>query len=118
MHMEQITLTHWIRYSRVCMSYQNFLNKGLLVTENLLNKTVLVLKPKFKARYHSLVSRCRISMLQVTMDMFRLSADTTLVKNIDRICFYHGICNTNNMTDVCVHPSISWFVLISLSISV
>lgn len=45
-HVYGVNNSQLIRYSRVCMSCQNFLNKGFLVTGNLLIKTVTSVKAK------------------------------------------------------------------------
>ena len=67
-----------IRYSRDCGSYQDFLDRGLLLTRKLLNQGFLLVKlksslRKFYGRHHDLVDRYGISASQITMDMFHLS---------------------------------------------
>ena len=67
-----------IRYSRACGSYQDFRDRGLLLTRKLLNQGFLfvMLKSslrKFYGRHHDLVDRYRISVSQMTTDMFHLS---------------------------------------------
>ena len=62
-----------IRYSRVCGSYQDFLDIGLLA-----NQMFLVVKfksslRKFYGRLHDLINCCGISVSQMTTDMFRFS---------------------------------------------
>ena len=67
-----------IRYFKACGSYQDFLNRGLLLTRKLLNQEFLLVKlksslRKFYSRHHDLVDRYRISVSQMTTDMFHLS---------------------------------------------
>jgi hypothetical protein len=67
-----------IRYSIACGSYQDFLDRGLLLTGNLLNQRFLLVKLKSSLRkfygcHHDLVDRYGISVSQNTMDMFYLS---------------------------------------------
>ena len=73
-----IYISQMIRYSRACGSYQNFLDRGLLLTRKLLNQGFLLVKlksslRKFYGRHHDLVDRYGISVSQVTTDMFHLS---------------------------------------------
>jgi len=56
-----------IRYSRACGSYQDFLDRGLLLTRNLLNQGFLLVKlnaslRKFCGRHHDLVDHYGISV--------------------------------------------------------
>jgi len=65
-------------YSRACDSYQDFLDRGLLLTRKLLNQGLLLamLKsslPKFYGRHHDLVDRYGITMSQMITDIFHLS---------------------------------------------
>jgi hypothetical protein len=67
-----------IRYSRACGSYQDFLDRRLLLTRKLLNQGFLLLRlksslGKFYGRPHDLVDRYGISVSQTTTDMFHLS---------------------------------------------
>jgi hypothetical protein len=67
-----------IRYSRACGSYQDFLDRGLLLTRKLLNQGFLLVKlksslRKFYGRHHDLVDRYGISVSQMTTDMIHLS---------------------------------------------
>jgi hypothetical protein len=67
-----------IRYFRVCGSYQDFLDRGLLLTRKLLNQGFLLVKlksslRKFYGHHHDLVDRYGISVSQMTKDMFHLS---------------------------------------------
>jgi hypothetical protein len=67
-----------IRYSRACGSYDDFLDRGVLLTRKLLNQGFLLDKlksslRKFYDRHHDLVDRYGISVSQITTDMFHLS---------------------------------------------
>ena len=60
------------RYSRACGSYQDFLDRGLLLTMKLLNQGFLLIKLKSSlqkcyGRHHDLVDRYGISVSQMTM---------------------------------------------------
>ena len=66
------------RYSRACGSYQDFLDRGLLLTRKLLNQGLLFVKlksllRKFYGRHHDMVDRYGIYVSQMTTDMFHLS---------------------------------------------
>ena len=57
-----IYISQMIRYSRACSSYQDFLDRGLLLTGKLLNQEFLLVKLKSSlrkcyGRYHDLVDR-------------------------------------------------------------
>ena len=71
-------ISQMIRYSRPCGSYQDFLDKGLLLTMKLLNQgfPLVMLKSsnrKFYGCHHDLVDRYGISVSQMTTGMFHLS---------------------------------------------
>jgi hypothetical protein len=73
-----VYVSQLIRYSRACGSYQDFLDRGLLLTRKLLNQGFLFIKlksslRKFYCRHHDLVERYGISVSQMTTDMFHLS---------------------------------------------
>ena len=62
-----VYLSQLIRYSRACGSYQDFLDRGLLITRKVLNQGFLLLKlksslRKFNGCYHDLVDRYGISV--------------------------------------------------------
>ena len=66
------------RYSRACGFYQDFIDRGLLLTRKLLNHGFLLakLKPslrKFYCHHHYLVDRYGIYMSPMIPDMFHLS---------------------------------------------
>jgi hypothetical protein len=72
-----VYISQLIRYSRACGSYQDFLDRRLLLTRKLLNQGCLLVKWKpslltFYGRYHDLVDRY-VSVSQMTTDMFHLS---------------------------------------------
>ena len=61
-----------------CCSYQDFLDRGLLLTRKLLNQGFLLVKwksslRKFYGRHHDFVDLYGISVSQITMHMFHLS---------------------------------------------
>ena len=71
-------ISQLLRYSRACGFYQEFLDRGLLLTRKLLNQGFLLVKLKpslqiFYGRHHDLVDRYGISVSQITTDMFHLS---------------------------------------------
>ena len=73
-----VYISQLIRYFRACGSYQDFLNRGLLLTRKLLNQGFLLAKlksslRKFYCRHHDLVNCYGISVSQMTTDMFHLS---------------------------------------------
>jgi hypothetical protein len=73
-----VYISQMIRYSRACGSYQDFLDRGLLLTRKLLNQGFHLVKlksslRKFYGRHHDLVDRYGMSVSQMTTDMFHLS---------------------------------------------
>jgi hypothetical protein len=72
-----VYLSQMIRYSRACGFYQDFLDRGLLLTRELLNQGFLLVKLKsllriFYGSHHDLVDRYGIYVSQMTTDMFHL----------------------------------------------
>jgi hypothetical protein len=72
-----VYISHMIRYSRACGSYQDFLDRGMLLTRKLLNQGFILVKlksslRKLYGRHHELVDRYGISVSQITTDMFHL----------------------------------------------
>ena len=63
-----VYLSQMIRYSRACGSYQDFLDRGLLLTRKILNQGFLLVKLK-----SSLRKFFGIYVSQMTTDMFHLS---------------------------------------------
>ena len=73
-----IYISQMIRYSRACGSYQDFLDRGLLLTRKLRNQGFLLVKLKssvreFYGRHHNLVDRYGISVSNMTTDMLHMS---------------------------------------------
>ena len=73
-----VYISQWIRYSRACGSYQDFLDRGLLLARKLLNQGFLLVMlksslRKFYCHHHDGVNRYGISVSQMTTDMFHLS---------------------------------------------
>jgi len=71
-------ISQLIGYCRACGSYQDFLDRGLLLTRKLLNQGFLLAKLKSSLRkiyghHHDLVDRYGISVSHMTTDMFHLS---------------------------------------------
>ena len=65
-----VYISQLIRYSRACGSYQDFFDRGLLLTKKLLNQGFLLVKlksslRKFYGRHHDLVDHYRISVSQM-----------------------------------------------------
>jgi hypothetical protein len=78
------TYSQLIRNSRACGSYQDFLDKGLLLARKLLNQGFLVVKlksllRKYYGRHHNLVNRYGISVSQMTTGMFRSFPHSSLI---------------------------------------
>jgi hypothetical protein len=70
-----VYISQMILYSRGCGSYQDFLDRGCLLTRKLLNQGFVLVKlksslRKFYDRHHDLVDRYGISVSQMTTDMF------------------------------------------------
>jgi len=66
------------RYSRTCGSYQDFLDRGLLLKMNLLNQRFILAKlksslRKFYGHHHDFVDRYGTFVSQMTAEMFHLS---------------------------------------------
>ena len=77
MHMEYLYLI-WSDIPGIFGSYQDFLDRGLLLTRKLLNQGFLVVKlkssfRKIYGRNHELINWYEISVLKMITDMFRLS---------------------------------------------
>jgi hypothetical protein len=73
-----VYISQMIRYSRACGSYQDFLDRGLLLSRKLLSQGFLLVKLKSSlrkcfGRHHDLIDRYGISVSQMTTDMFHLS---------------------------------------------
>ena len=73
-----VYISQLIRYSRACISYHDFLDRGLLLTRKLLNQEFQMVKlksslRKFYGRHHELVDRYGITISQMVSDMFLTS---------------------------------------------
>ena len=73
-----VYISQLIRYSRACVSYSDFLDRGLLLTNKLLNQGFRTerLKSslrKFYGRHHDLVDRYEVTVSQMTKDLFSVS---------------------------------------------
>jgi hypothetical protein len=73
-----VYISQLMLYSRAYGSYQDFIDRGLLLKRKLLKQGFLLAKlkssfRKFYGRHHDLVDRYGISVSQMTTDMFHLS---------------------------------------------
>ncbi len=73
-HLYLEYISQLIRYSRACCSYQDFLDRGLMLIRKILNQgfPVVNLKSslrKFYGRYHDLINNYWISVSQMTTDV-------------------------------------------------
>ena len=66
----RVYVSQLIRYSRACISYHAFLDRGLLLTRTLLNQEFQMVKLKFYKRHHELVDCYEMSVSQIISDMF------------------------------------------------
>ena len=88
-----------MRYSRACSFYQDFHDRGLLLTRRLLNQGFLLVKlnsslRKISGRHHDLVDCYGISVSQTTTDRFHLSFHFSVLSSMT----YHRVCNQINAT--------------------
>jgi len=86
-----VYISQLIRYSRVYGSYQDYLDRWLLLIMKLLNQWFLLVKlksslRKLYGRHHDLVDRYVISVSQMTTDMFHFPVLSSFVT-------YHRVCN-------------------------
>ena len=93
----EVYISQLIRYSRACDSYQDFLDRCLLLTRKLLNQGFLLVKlksslRKFYSRHHDLVDRYGIFVSQMTTDMFHMPVLSSFMT-------YHQVCKWINTTD-------------------
>jgi hypothetical protein len=89
-----VYISQLIRYSRACSFYQDFPDRGLLLTRRLLNQGFLLVKlnsslRKFSGRHHDLVDCYGISVSQMTTDRFHLSFHFSVLSSMT----YHRVCN-------------------------
>ena len=73
-----VYISQLIRYSRACISYHDFLDRGLLLTRKLLNLEFQMVKlksplRKFYGRHHELIDRYGITVSKMISDMFLTS---------------------------------------------
>jgi hypothetical protein len=72
-----VYISQLIRYSRACGSYQDFHDRGLLLTRKLLNKVFLLVKLKSSLRKFTVATTTWLTVMeylsQMTTDMFYLS---------------------------------------------
>ena len=94
-----VYISQLIRYSRACGSYQNTLDRGLLLIRKLLNQGYLLVKLKSSSRklygrHNELVDRYGISVSQMTADMFHLRKHSPVLSSF---MTYHPVCNKRKM---------------------
>ena len=73
-----VYISQLIRYSRSCVSYTDFLDRGLMLTGKLLSQGFLAVKlksslRKFYGRHHELVDPYGVPISQMISDMLSLS---------------------------------------------
>ena len=73
----RVYISQLIQNSRACGTYQDLLDRGLMLARKLLNQWFLLVKrksslQKFYGCHHDLVNRYGISVSQMTTDMFHL----------------------------------------------
>ena len=92
-----VYISQLIRYSRACGSYQDFLDRGLLLTMKLRNQGFLLVKLKsslrmFCCRHHDLVDRYGISVPCSTCRKY--------FPVLSSFMTYHRVCNYINTTGI------------------
>ena len=88
-----VHVSQLIRYSRACGSYQDFLDKGLLLTRKLLTQGFLLVKlksslRKLHGRHHDLVDRYGISVSPRICSTCRKHFPV-----LSSCMTYHRVCN-------------------------
>jgi hypothetical protein len=91
----EVYTSQLIRYSRACGSYQDLLDRGLLLTRKLLNQEFLLVKlksslRKFYGRHHDLVDRYGIYVSQMTTICFTCRKTFPVLSSF---IIYHRVCN-------------------------
>jgi hypothetical protein len=137
--MEYIYISQLIRYSRACGSYQDFLDRALLLTRKLLNQWFQLVKlksslQKFYGRHHDLVnlwehlchkwpricSGCR-KQYPVLSSFMRVSLMEqellTLPENLSSPPVFRGVRVTQSLA-LCVMFCRSLFVLLAIVLSI
>jgi hypothetical protein len=92
-------ISQLIRHSRFSGSYQDFLDRGLLLTRKLLNQGFLLVKlksslRKIYGRHHDFVDRYGIYVSRMTI----CSTCHTLFPVLSSFMTYHRVSNKINMT--------------------
>ena len=77
-HAYGVYLSQLTRYSRACGYYQDFIDRGLLLTRKLLNQGFLLVKLMSSLQmlydhHHDIADRYGISVSKMTTDMFHVS---------------------------------------------
>ena len=90
-----VYISQLIRYSRACGSYQDFLDRELLLTRKLLNQGFLLVKLKSSLRtfydcHHDLVDRYGISVSQMTTICSTCREHFPI---LSLFMTYHRVCN-------------------------
>ena len=97
-----VYISQFIRYSRACSSYQDFLDRRLLLTRKLLNQGFLLVKLKwslrmFYGRQHDLNDRYGI-LVSVTNDQWYVQFVVITTRSFPPSWLYHRFCNKSNKT--------------------
>ena len=71
-----VYISQLIRYSRACDSYNDFLERGVLLSRKLLSQgfarqRLLSSLRKFYGRHHELIDRYNVTVTQMTLDLFQ-----------------------------------------------
>ena len=91
-----VFISQMIRYSRACGSYQDFLDRGFLLTRKLLNQGFLLVKSSLRkcyGRHHDLDDRYGISVSQMTTNIFHWRKHFPVLSSF---MTYHRICNQSS----------------------
>ena len=97
----EVYISQMIRYSRACGSYQDFLDRGLLLTRKLLNQGFLLVKLKSSlrkcyGRHHDLVDHYGIFVSQMTT----ICSTCKHFPVLSSFTTYYRVCNYLNRTGV------------------
>ena len=95
-------ISQLIRYSRACGSYQDILYRELLLTRKLLDKGFLLVELKSQlqkcyGRHHDLIDCCRISVSQMTTNIFHCRKHFSFLSSF---MTYYWACNQVNTMGV------------------
>ena len=83
----------WSRYSRACGSYQDFLDRVLLLIHRFIVDKLSL--RKFYGGHHDLVNHCGIHVSQMNTDMFYYCNHNPVLSSF---MTYHWVCCKNNTT--------------------